>query len=430
MYCGNCFRDNALVGALRKLGHSTTMVPLYLRMTLEEPDNSAGTPIFFGGVNVYLDQKSALFRKAPRWLHKLLDSPGLLKWAAGKAAKTRATELGSLTLSILRGEEGYQARELDDLVQWLRSVEKPDVVCLSNALLAGLARRIKKELAVPIICFFQGEDSFLDALPESDRGPAWKAVAERAADIDLFIAPSHYFAGRMRERLGLPPQRVRVIYNGIKLDDYGEPESRKPRTRAGEPPVLGYFARMCPEKGLDTLVEAFILLKKEEQNKELRLRVGGSLGPADEPFVNSLRTKLEAQGLGGQAEFCPNLELSAKQDFYRSLTVMSVPALYGEAFGLYIIEALASGVPVVQPEVASFPELLRETGGGLLCKPGSPGALAEALQSLLQNPEWARGMGATGRRAVLRDFSAERMGREIAKICDEISARELQAAKT
>jgi hypothetical protein len=69
MYCGGCFRDNSLVAALRKQGHQTLMVPLYLPLTLDEPDQSAGTPIFFGGINVYLDQKSALFRKAPRWLH-------------------------------------------------------------------------------------------------------------------------------------------------------------------------------------------------------------------------------------------------------------------------------------------------------------------------------------------------------------------------
>ena len=87
MYCGNCFRDNALVAALRQLGHPTLMVPLYLPMTLDEADQSAGTPTFFGGVNVYLEQKSAFFRHAPKWLHALLDSPALLKFAAGRAAK-------------------------------------------------------------------------------------------------------------------------------------------------------------------------------------------------------------------------------------------------------------------------------------------------------------------------------------------------------
>ena len=88
MFCGNCFRDNALVHGLRKLGHSAIMVPLYLPLRLDEENQSADTPIFFGGINVYLEQLSPLFAKAPHWVHNLLSSPLLLKWAAGRAAKT------------------------------------------------------------------------------------------------------------------------------------------------------------------------------------------------------------------------------------------------------------------------------------------------------------------------------------------------------
>src|SRR4029453_316409 len=174
MYCGNCFRDNALVAALRKLGHSTLMVPLYLPMTLEEEDQSAGTPIFFSGVNVYLEQKSALFRHAPDWLHHLLESPKLLKWAAGKAAKTRPKDVGDITISMLRGEGGHQARELDELITWLKQQRPPDVICLSNALLVGMVRKLKQELRSPVVCMLQGEDYFLDSLPETHRDMAWK----------------------------------------------------------------------------------------------------------------------------------------------------------------------------------------------------------------------------------------------------------------
>src|SRR5215207_6973794 len=146
MFCGNCFRDNALVQALRKQGHDALMVPLYLPLTLDEEDQSAGTPIFFSGINVYLQQKSALFREAPDWFRNLFTSRSLLKWAAGKAAKTRAEELGDLTLSILRGEEGNQARELEELIAWLKTQPRPDVICLSNVLLIGMVRQLKTEL--------------------------------------------------------------------------------------------------------------------------------------------------------------------------------------------------------------------------------------------------------------------------------------------
>src|SRR5215831_16070622 len=94
MFCGNCLRDNALVTALRDLGHQVLMIPLYLPLTLDEADQSAGTPIFYSGINVYLEQKSALFRRAPDWVHSLFTGRGLLKWAAGKAAKTRAADVG------------------------------------------------------------------------------------------------------------------------------------------------------------------------------------------------------------------------------------------------------------------------------------------------------------------------------------------------
>jgi len=304
MYCGNCFRDNALVAALRKLGHQVLMVPLYLPMTLDEEDQSRGTPIFFSGINVYLEQKSSLFRHAPDWLHRLLESPALLRWAAGKAAKTRPDEVGDLTISMLRGEEGNQSRELDELIGWLKQHPHPDVICLSNALLVGLVRKLKQELRSPVVCMLQGEDYFLDSLPQAQRDEAWKTLATRAREVDWFIAPSRYFGDLMGGRLHLAADRVRVVHNGINLDGYGV-ESRESRVESQgadrsssfdlrpSTPVLGYFARMCREKGLDRLVEAFILLKRREGTKNLKLRVGGGCGPSDEPFVNELRERLK-----------------------------------------------------------------------------------------------------------------------------------------
>ncbi len=410
MYCGNCFRDNALVGAWRKLGHQVSMVPLYLPLRLDEPDHSAGTPIFFSGVNVFLDQKSALYRQAPGWLRDVLASPALLKWAAGKAAKTRATDVGELTLSMLRGEEGRQARDLDELIAWLKTRPAPDVVCLSNALLVGMARRLKSALGARIVCSLQGEDTFLDALPAAVRSEAWQILAERAADVDVFIAPSCYFGMLMAKRLGLRADRLEMVPNGINLEGY------TPAAVAPDPPVLGYFARMCREKGLDTLVEAFIRLRQRGRINHLKLRVGGGCGPSDAPLVRTLRERLESLGLAGEVEFCPNLDRAGKLAFLRSLSVFSVPALYGEAFGLYLLEALAMGVPVVQPRHAAFPELIEATGGGLLCEPGDPESLAEAIESLLLDPARARELGSRGRETVHRQFSIERMAQSLLAI--------------
>jgi glycosyltransferase involved in cell wall biosynthesis len=415
MYCGGCLRDNALVAALRKLGHQVTMVPLYLPLTLDEADQSAGTPIFFGGINVYLGQKSALFRGAPGWLRDLLSSRPVLNWAAGKTAKTRAADVGELTLSMLRGEAGNQVRELDDLIAWLKTQTQPDLLCLSNALLIGMARRLKSELRAPVVCALQGEDTFLEALPEAARAACWRELAQRAQEVDMFIAPSRYFGDLMRERLRLAPDKVRVVPNGINLEGYGE-EGRDPKCEAQRQsvPALGFFARMCPEKGLDLLVEAYIRLRQRGRVGNLRLRVGGSCGPADTAFVNALQDKLRSGGLLGEAEFLPNLDRARKVEFMRSLSVFSVPAHYGEAFGLYALEAMAAGVPVVQPRTAAFPELIEATGGGVLCAPHDPGTLAEAIEGLLLNPARAQVLGQAGRRAVFDRFSAEAMARAMA----------------
>ena len=432
MYCGNCFRDNALVAALRQLGHDVLMVPLYLPLTLDEEDQSAGTPIFFSGINVYLEQQSALFRQAPKWFHDLFASRSLLKWAAGKAAKTKAQDLGELTLSMLQGEHGNQERELEELIAWVKTQPKPDLICLSNSLLIGMARQLKSELGVPVVCNFQGEDAFLDALPVSERDQCWKIIAEKASDVAAFIAPSRYFANHMRERLALPAERVRVVYNGINLEGYGD-DGKEP-TEAGNQPsspvtrppslALGYFARMCPEKGLDTLVEAYINLRQKGRVKQVKLRIGGGCGPSDEPFVDALRERLKTAGLLEEVEFCPNLDHAGKLAFLKSLSIFSVPSRLGEAFGLYIIEALAAGVPVVQPRTAAFPELIEMTRGGVLFEPGDTTSLADRLEELLLDPARARALGETGRRAVFERFSARAMAQATAQVyLDAVGSR-------
>jgi glycosyltransferase involved in cell wall biosynthesis len=423
MYCGNCFRDNALVAALRKKGHSVLMIPLYLPMTLDEEDQTDGSPIFFNGINVYLEQQSSFFREAPAWVHRITGSPALLNLAAGRAAKTRAADVGALTLSMIRGEEGNQAREIEQLITFLKTHPKPDIICLSNAMLVGMVRRIKKELSVPVACVLQGEDTFLDALPDSHRATTWRTLAERAQEIDLFIPPTNYFGNLMGDRLGISGDRIRVISNGINTDGFVQSSISRPNAAIPNPPVLGFFARMCKEKGLDTLVEAFIILKERNRVKNLKLKVGGGCGPSDQPFVDGLRDRLRAKVFLNDVEFHPNITREEKLSFFSSLSVFSVPALYGEAFGLYVIEAFASGVPVVQPRHAGFPELIEQSGGGLICEPRNPKALADSLEQLLLNPEQARSLGAAGYKSVQERFNAEQMAAETLQAFKEVIQR-------
>ena len=353
----------------------------------------------------------------PDWLDRALSSPSLLGFVARFAGMTSAKDLGESTVSMLRGENGCQAGELDRLVEWLRSQAAPDVICISNSLLIGVARTLKKELAVPIVCTLQGEDSFLDGLPEPYRQQSWKLLSERCADIDQFIAVSRYFADLMKRRLALDASRVSVVYPGIAMNEF------VPAENPSQPPAIGFLARMSAQKGLATLVDAFIELKKRNRVGGLRLRIAGAMTGTDEQFVGGLRAKLAAKNLGDVVEFLPNIDLRQKQEFLRSLTVLSVPATYGEAFGLYILEALASGVPVVQPRHGAFPEVLAQTGGGILCEPDDPVSLADALESLLLNPAEARRLGEAGRKTVQEKFGAEIMAAKVEAVFAEVVQR-------
>ncbi len=403
MYCGNCFRDNALVAQLRRMGHHALMVPMYLPLTLDEADQSEGTPLFFSVLNVYLAQKFNCFKIAPNWLRRMFTTGWLLNRLGNFAGKTRGADVGDLMLSMMRGESGHQARELEQLIAWLREHEQPDVICLSNALIAGLAKRLRAELGVPVVCLLEGEDAFLDSLPSPQREQTWAELRERVTDIDLFIAPTRYYADTMAQRAGIPAAKLEHINNGINLDGF------EPSSLPDDPPVLGYFARMCPEKGLDSLIDAFVRLKQTGPVPALKLAVGGGCQPGDRAYVEKQKGRLRDAGLLGEATFLPNLDRDAKLAFYRGLTVLSVPALYGESFGLYVVEAMASGVPVVAPDDASFPELIEQNQAGKLCAKGDPQALADAIGQLLLDREHLAKCAAAGRQAAVQTFNIERM---------------------
>jgi glycosyltransferase involved in cell wall biosynthesis len=409
-HCGNCHRDNALVRALRADGHDAYLVPLYLPLVLDEPEASPEAPLFAGGINMFLQQKLAIFRHTPRWLDRAFDATGLLRYVSRFAGMTRARDLGEMVVETLRGTDSHQAKEWQRLMEWLIPL-RPDVVALSNGLLAGLAPGIKRQLGCRVICSLQGEDSFLDSLPEPHRKAAWAGLAATARSVDRFVGVSEYYADLMTQRMGLPPGAVAVVRNGVSLD------SLAPAAALPVVPTIGYFARLCHGKGLHLLIEAFILIKQRGTLPGLRLRVGGAMTAVDEAYVSSQEARLVEAGVRGDVEILPNIPAEEKAGFLQSLSVLSVPAIYGEAFGLFVIEAMACGIPVVEPEHAAFRELIHATGGGVLCAPDDAGSLAAALEQLLLTPGLAEAVGRRGRAAVERDFSASRMAREFAAVC-------------
>lgn len=417
-HCGVCMRDNALAKALCAMGHDAVLLPLYLPLTLDEPAASPDAPVLFGGLNVYLQQRFEWFRKAPAWVDRLLDHPRLLKWLGRFSGMTQGAEIGEITLSMLRGEEGAQGREIQKLIAWIRSGEKPDVVWLSTALLAGVARRIQADLGIPVLCSLQGEDSFLDGLPEPWRTASWSEMGRRVRECAGCVAPSGYFGDLMTQRLRGDAGFVRVIPNGIGLEGLEPPTALS----AVQDPVLGYLSRLSAGKGLGTVVEAFIALRGRGRFPKARLVCVGTMTEEDAPYVDAQKKRLEAAGLLGSAEFRPRVSREEKIEFLRQIDVLSVPAQYGEAFGLYLLEAMACGVPVVQPCTAAFPEIVQSTGGGVLYDPaGGAEALAEAVEALFHDPAHRRQLGMQGRDAVQREYSMHRMAERFLAYAREVS---------
>jgi glycosyltransferase involved in cell wall biosynthesis len=411
MYCGSCMHDNTLVSALHALGHDALLVPTYTPIRTDEEDVSTRR-VFFGGINVYLQQKLALFRRTPWLLDRLWDARALLRWVSRFAVKTQADQLGDLTLSILQGEHGFQRKEIAKLVYWLAHEVKPDLVNLTNVLLSGVVHEIKQHVKVPILGTLQGDDIFLESLTPSYRERALDLVRDHCREIDGFVATCGYYADFMADYLKLPRERIDVIYPGLNLKGHG---GTRP-ARDGVAFTIGYFARICPEKGLHTLVEAFRLLKQTPGLPPCRLRISGWLGENNRAYFEDLQRKLRDGGLADQVDHVPAPDHAGKVKFMHEIDVLSVPTSYREPKGLYVLEALANGVPVVQPRHGSFPELVEATGGGLLVNPKDPADLARGLRRLLEDPQQREELGRRGRDAVWQRFTAEAMARTTAAV--------------
>ncbi len=412
MYCGTCIHDNTVATVLNKQGHNVSLIPTYTPTRTDE-ENVSLDRVFYGGINVYLQQKLSLFRHTPWVFDRMLDSPKLLNSLAGLSASTDARDLGELTVSMLRAEEGYQRKELTKLVKWLREDNRPDIVYLTNSILIGMAREIKNALDVPVICALQGEDIFLRDLIDPYKIEALALLAERAVDADGFVAPCNYYAQFMaQEYLQVSVDKVHIVPLGLNLDGHGELSDKT------EPPPfkIGYLARICPEKGLHLLVSAFYTLTKELGTDNVELHVAGYLGKKDEPYFEELTNQIHAWGLKESFVHYGEVTRSQKIDFLNRLHVFSVPTVYRESKGLSILEALANGVPVVQPEHGSFPEMVDATEGGILVQPESSDAVAEGILQLYRDSERRRHLGKTGQENVHQNFSDEIIAQQLMQV--------------
>lgn len=415
MICGNCLRDNTLATSLLELGHDVRLIPIYTPIRSDEIDVSLDR-VFVGGINAFLQQKFPLFRATPGWFDRLLDNPSLLRWISKFAVKTQPEDLGELTVSMLEGTDGHQHKEVAKLIEWMKA-DPPNVIHLTNSMLAGLAPAFKAEFDVPVVCSLQGENYFLEHLPFPYGNRAFKRLRQKAQAVDAFISPSHDHAIMMAPRLGIDANEIHVILPGLLLKGLQPGPVNYP-----EEFRIGYMARVSPEKGLDLLANAFLKIRRQRSGTSLlpRLLIAGWLGAEHRPYLEKIRQKISDAGFGTDFQYLGEIDRAEKARFLASLDVLSVPVLYPASKGLYALEAMACGTAAVQPNLGIFPELIGATGGGLLHLPGDIDDLASKLEQLLYDRDEAEALGQQGRKAVLENFHSHRVAEETVKVYQKL----------
>jgi glycosyltransferase involved in cell wall biosynthesis len=420
-YCGNCLRDSKYVKALKDLGHQVVKVPMYLPL-FDDAHDLNDVPVFYGAVNLYLKQRYPIFRHMPSFVEHALDSRSLLHIAARKAGSTRAKGLEEMTVSMLLGEEGQQKEELERMVDWLVHESKPDVIHLSNALLLGLVRRIKQRMNIPVVCSLQDEDVWVDVMSDKYRSEVWELMGERGNEVDAFIPVSDYYAAEIRKKMTLHDELLFTVHLGVDPSDYF------PEKISKKEPVIGFLSRLCEENGLAVLVDAFILLRQDKAFEAVKLKLTGGNTADDLHFIKEQKTKIAKAGLEKMVIWVDEIDLEERQAFLDTVSLISVPVLHGEAFGLYQLEAMASGIPMVQPSLGAFPEVIGLSGGGMIYAPNDAASLAQALGSVILNTEKLQKLSDAGVTGVRQHFDIHEQAKKLVNVYEHVM--KVQKAKS
>lgn len=378
MYCGACARDMVMARGLIKLGHDFEITPLYTPLRIEGEAPVTPGAVYLGGINAWLQQHSAFFRWLPRGADRILDHPALLRWVSKYAISTQPAKLGPMTVSVLAGREGRQRKEVDKLLEYVKAQPPVDLFSITNSLLSGLAPTLKANFPAPVVCGLQGEEEFVASLPAKYRAQAQEWMRRNAEAIDLFLAPGEAYADLMAEFLAVPRERIRVVRPGIEHEQHA-----RPHPRPVDPFVVGYLSVITPRKGLDLLVKAWIKLVREH-GRAMRLRVAGRI--LDRAYFDEIAGLIQIAGLQDEWEFLDEVDLPGKIAFLHQCSVFSVPSRFPETRGMAIMEAIASGIPVIAPESGIYPEMFALLEGGMLFPPADVNALAACLAQVQDDP--------------------------------------------
>jgi len=415
MYCGSCARDNALARELLARGHDVTLIPVYTPTRTDEP-NVSQSRVLFGGISVYLQQYVGLFRKTPRLLDRVWDAPKVINTFAGRMVSNDPKMLGELTISMLQGEAGVLRREFEKLLEWIHAEPLPEVINLPNSLLIALAQPLRRDVKRPVVCTLQGEELYIDGLLEPYRSKTLELIRSQIENIDRFIAVSEYCARFMSEYLGIPEGKMSVVPLGVNMQGY---DRRAAPDRDNEFRI-GYFARIAPEKGLHLLAEAYARFRRRSDASKVRLEAAGYASPAHVAYLDDVKQTLKRAGFDNEFTYHGVVDREGKLAFLRSLDLLSVPATYDEPKGMFLLEAMGCGVPVVQPRRGAFTEIVEKTSGGLLVTPDNPDALADAFHHLWQNRDTVAVLGESGFRNVRHHYGIEGSATRLLQVYESV----------
>ena len=371
-YCGNCFRDSLYAASLRKMGSTVIVMPLYL--PFNNKDIVGDTPLFFPATTFYAEQQLLRGNRTPLWLSKIIGSERLLGFASSLSGTTSARGTEKMTHSMITGDSPSFSYQIEEMMKWIDS-DRPDVIHLSSSLLIGIAKSLKQRVNIPIVCSLQDEEVWIDSMNKQDACLAWKEITDNICYVDRFVTTSQYYKTYILNKLP-SIKDVDIVYPGIdkeKYEGYSLPEN----------PTIGFFYRMNYLDGLDILADAFVKIKERDTIKGLRLKIGGGCSNSDKKFVRFVKKKLKPyeKDVVIHDEYNPDRH----SEFYKDISLISVPIRFEESVGLYICEAFAAGRPAVEPDKGSFSEIIGHAG--LTYYPNDSSTLANAIEKILMDKE-------------------------------------------
>ena len=236
---------------------------------------------------------------------------------------------------------------------------------------------------------------------------------------DTVVAVSQGQAEYLRDEMGIPPERITVIYNGIDASAFGERKEGQERSGAlralgvpAESPVVVIVAALRPEKNHELLLNALSLCRCDFPPNLLIIGEGVE--------ESRLRLAVQSKGLTERVFW-----LGLRSDIPHLLSLADVLVLSSspvvETFPLCVLEAMAASLPVISTRVGSLGEMVVEGESGFLTPPGDAEALARALETVLNSPERALAMGVAGRQRVLRNFNRRSMVEKTARLLRKIA---------